>query len=115
MQVLETYLGADQRYNRRVNLNAPQGNTVTHAILSVKLDNLPEVMRESVVEGKVPFGRLLRLHVNDRRVRVGSFWKVSCASEDSIGGEHKASTYARTVVIECNGLDAAEVLEIIVL
>ena len=114
VEVLETYITADEIYNRLVNLNSPSGRILTHALLSVNLQNLPESMREAVKEGKVPFGRLLRKHVRERRVQFKACWKVGSSFNQAILSNQKPSTYARTVVIVCNGLEAAEVLEIIV-
>jgi hypothetical protein len=105
-------------YSRRTLLQAPDSTPVAYAVLQADLKNLPAAVKEGIEGETIPFGQLLMDHVHTRCVLLKACWKVRVgeALQKVIGlpVHQNGHTYARTIVIMCDGQEAAEVLEIVV-
>lgn len=105
-------------YARRTLLVAPSGSPVGYAIIVVDLTKLPPAVKKGIEGEVIPFGQLLMDHVHTRCVKLNACWKVQIGKDLEqllgIGAQQAGVTFARTIVIQCDGQDAAEVLEIVV-
>jgi len=115
VDILET-CQAEESYARKILLRRQRDKVVVQfGLLRLDLSLLDPAVREEILSGQRPLGRLLVRHNVMRTVRLESLWRVSMAEELKTYFGHPATntTYGRSATIELDGKKAVEVLEIV--
>ena len=88
---------------------------VQFGLVRINLGVCPEPVRNAIIEGKTPLGRVLIQHDMLRRIEPVAFLRVklSAAMAGWFGVEAGAETYGRVGVIYTGDRPAVEVLEIL--
>lgn len=113
--ILESQL-LGHEYRRKI-LLALTGNSrvVQFGLVCIDLSLLSSVVREQIIAGKTPLGRILIENDVLREVRPISYWKVqpNDALRDWFQMTHDEDLYGRIGLITTDGQPAIEVLEIL--
>ena len=115
VKVLACRLGGNE-YARKILLSLHGGGPVVQfGLVRIDLGACPVPVRDAIVEGKTPLGRVLIQHNMLRRIEPVSFLKVrlSTAMADWFGRAPGIETYGRVGVIFTGDRPAVEVLEIL--
>lgn len=107
-------LGND--YARKILLKLREGGKVVQfGLVRIDLGVCPPAVRDEIVEGKTPLGRVLIQHNMLRRIEPVAFLRVQPAAKMAgwFGGEAGAETFGRLGVIYTGDRPAVEVLEIL--
>jgi hypothetical protein len=116
VRILQRLLG-DDWYARQILLVCRgNGNVVQFGLPVIKLSYCSEQVREAILEGRTPLGRILIEHSVLRRIEPTQFLRIlpGPATESWFGPERgKRETYGRLGVIFCDEQPAIEVLEIV--
>ncbi|HEV3145167.1 MAG TPA: hypothetical protein VGZ47_14855 [Gemmataceae bacterium] len=116
VRILQRLLG-DDWYARRILLVCQgSGNVVQFGLPVIKLSYCSEPVREAILEGKTPLGRILIENNVLRRIEPTQFLRIhpGPATLSWFGPERgKLETYGRLGVIFCDEQPAIEVLEIV--
>jgi len=115
VKVLETRLDGNE-YSREILLTlSDTGRVVQFGIVRMDLDLLSPLVREQIVEGRTPLGRVLIENDVLRKVVPMGFFRVRTnATMNGWFAETEAvDTYGRLGVIHTDGKPAIEVLEIL--
>jgi hypothetical protein len=103
-------------YTRKIVLALQEtGRVVQFGVARVHLDLCTAPVREAIVAGKTPLGRILIQHNVLRRVEPTAFLRVHAGPAQMRWfdlSEPKA-TYGRLAIVHCDGRPAVEVLEIV--
>ena len=113
--VLDTVRDGDE-YLRQILLELRDGGKVVqHGIVQIALDLLSPPVRDKIVEGKTPLGRVLIEHDVLRHIQPAGYLKVEPGDDLCrwFGLESPTTTYGRLGVIFTDGRPAIEVLEIL--
>lgn len=88
---------------------------VQYGIMRVNFAYLPLGVQDEIRGEQTPLGRILIQHDVHRRVQLFSLRRVELGQELSAHFQHAlgTTTYGRTALIECNGVPAIELLEIV--
>lgn len=88
---------------------------VQYGIMRVNFAYLPVEVQAKILGEQTPLGRILIEHDIHRRVQLFSLRRVELGQELSHHFQHSPGTitYGRTALIECNGVPAIELLEIV--
>jgi chorismate-pyruvate lyase len=103
-------------YSRKILLTLQKtGRVVQFGIVRVNLDYCSAPVRERIVEGKTPFGRILIEHKVLRRIEPTAYLRVECGPAQMrwFGLQNPAPLYGRLAIIHCDGHPAVELLEIV--
>jgi chorismate-pyruvate lyase len=103
-------------YTRKILLALQKtGKIVQFGIVRVNLDYCSQPVRDQIIEGKTPFGRVLIEHNVLRRIEPRAYLRASCghAQMGWFGLEKPAPLYGRLAIIHCDGHPAVELLEIV--
>ncbi len=103
-------------YSRKILLTLEKtGRVVQFGIVRVNLDHVSRPVRDRIVEGKTPFGRILIEHDVLRRIEPMAYLRVECgpAQMQWFGLEKPVPLYGRLAIIHCNGQPAVELLEVV--
>ncbi len=103
-------------YTRKILLELQQtGKVVQFGIVRVNLDDCSQPVRDQIVEGKTPFGRVLIQHNVLRRIETVAYLRADCgpAQMQWFGLEKPAPLFGRLAIIHCDGHPAVELLEIV--
>lgn len=115
VRVLDTRTEQDE-YSRKILLALKgSGKVVQFGIVRIDLNQLSPVVREKIVEGKTPLGRVLIEHNVLTQIHPTEFVKVS-PNATLRGWFHMTKSeplYGRLGVIAADGRPAIEVLEIL--
>jgi hypothetical protein len=104
------------RYARQILLALQgSGQVVQFGIMRIDLRQTSPAVREEIVAGQTPLGRILIEHNVLRRIEPTAFLRVipGSAMLQWFGLERPQSTYGRLAVIHCNEQPAVELLEIV--
>ena len=115
VRILARKLEGDS-YTRKIVLALQgSGRVVQFGVARVHLDFCSEPVREAIVAGKTPLGRILIQHNVLRVVEPTAYLRVeACAAVAKwFGLSEPRPTYGRLAVIYCDGREAIEVLEIV--
>ncbi len=115
VKVLQTRLDGSE-YSRQILLTlSDTGRVVQFGIVRMDLDLLSPTVREQIVEGRTPLGRVLIQNDVLRKVEPMSYFRVRTnATMNAWFAETEAvDTYGRLGVIHTDGKPAIEVLEIL--
>ncbi len=115
VQVL-TSRRAGNDYARKILLSTHASKRVVQfGLVRINLGVCPELVRNEIVEGKTPLGRVLIQHNMLRRIEPTAFLRVSLAAKMAtwFGVEPGTITYGRVGVIYTGDRPAVEVLEIL--
>jgi chorismate-pyruvate lyase len=116
VRILQRLLG-DDWYARQILLVCRgNGYVVQFGLPIIKLSDCSEPVREAILEGKTPLGRILIENNVLRRIEPTQFLRIlpGPATESWFGPERgKLETYGRLGVIFCDEQPAIEVLEIV--
>lgn len=115
VKVLESTRAGDE-YARKILLSVREtGKVVQFGIVQIDLSLLSEPVREKIVEGKTPLGRVLIEHNVLRRILPAGYLKVEPCPEMCgwFGLAEPTTTYGRLGIIYTDGKPAIEVLEIL--
>jgi chorismate-pyruvate lyase len=103
-------------YVRKILLALHEGGRIAQfGLVRIDLDACPEPVRDAIVEGRTPLGRILIQHDMLRRIEPTAFLKVSLSAKmaDWFGAAAGAETYGRLGVIYTGERPVVEVLEIL--
>jgi hypothetical protein len=102
-------------YARKILLTRRDGAVVQFGMVRIDLGVCPPPVRDAIVEGKTPLGRVLIQHNMLRRIEPVAFLRVrlSPAMADWFGTPAGSVTYGRLGVIYTGDRPAVEVLEIL--
>jgi chorismate-pyruvate lyase len=91
------------------------GRVVQFGIARVHLNYCSDAVRETIIAGRTPLGRILIQHNVLRVVEPTAFLRVTAcpAVAKWFGLAAPRPTYGRLAVIHCDGKEAIEVLEIV--
>ena len=115
VKVLQTRLEGNE-YSRQILLTlSDTGRVVQFGIVRMDLDLLSPTVREQIVEGRTPLGRVLIENNVLRKVEPMGFFRVrtNAAMNAWFGETEAVDTYGRLGVIHTDGKPAIEVLEIL--
>ena len=115
VKVLDSRLDGE-KYARKILLTLRRtGRVVQFGIVRVNLGYCSEAVRQRIVEGKTPFGRILIEHNVLRRIEPTAFLRVtpSPAMMEWFGLDRPRPTYGRLALIHCDEQPAVELLEIV--
>jgi chorismate-pyruvate lyase len=115
VQVLETALDGHE-YARKILLELRgTGRVVQFGIVQIDLDLLSGPVRDKIVEGKTPLGRVLIEHDVLRHIQPAGYLRVEpCQTMcEWFGLTEPVVTYGRLGVIHTDGKPAIEVLEVL--
>lgn len=103
-------------YARKIVLALHEGGRVVQfGLVRIDLGVCPPAVRDAIVEGKTPLGRVLIQHDMLRRIEPVAYLKVRLSAEMAgwFGVAAGADTYGRLGVIYTGDRPAVEVLEIL--
>ena len=103
-------------YARKILLSTQDSKRVVQfGLVRINLGVCPELVRNEIVEGKTPLGRVLIQHNMLRRIEPVAFLRVSLSAKMAawFGVEPSTITYGRVGVIYTGDRPAVEVLEIL--
>lgn len=103
-------------YSREILLaRQTDGRVVQFGVVRIHFEFLAPHVREEIISEREPLGRILARHNVLRRVQLHELWRVACGVDLArhFGAPVGAETYGRTAIIECNGLPAIELVEIV--
>ncbi len=88
---------------------------VQYGIVRLALATLQPVVRDEILSGKIPLGRVLINHNVLRDVELQGLWQATTgpALATLMGVETGSVTFGRTALIYCNGQPGIELLEIV--
>ena len=115
VRVLETARDGDE-YSRKILLELQDsGRVVQFGIVQIDLNLLSPPVRDRIVEGKTPLGRVLIEHNVLRYIQPAGYLRVEPCDEMCrwFGLTEPTTTYGRLGVIYTDGKPAIEVLEIL--
>jgi chorismate-pyruvate lyase len=115
VRILDRRLDGDF-YTRKILLALQgSGRVVQFGVARVYLNYCSQPVREAIVAGRTPLGRILIEHNVLRVVEPTAFLRVHAgpAVAKWFGLSQPRSTYGRLAVIYCDGKEAIEVLEIV--
>ncbi len=115
VRILARKLEGDS-YTRKIMLTLQgTGRVVQFGIARVHLDYCSAPVREAIVTGRTPLGRILIQHNVLRVVQPTGFLRVAAGPAVArwFGLAEPRPTYGRLAVIYCDGKEAIEVLEIV--
>jgi hypothetical protein len=107
---------ADDWYSRKIVLALQKtGRIVQFGIVRIDLTMCPPAVRDAIVEGKTPVGRILIRHDVLRRIEPTAFLRIhgGPAQMAWFGRSEPATLYGRLAIIHLNGRPAVELLEIV--
>ena len=107
---------AGDAYARKILLALRDGGPVVQfGLVRIDLGVCPDVVRNEIVAGKTPLGRVLIRHDMLRRIDPVAYLRVSLSAEMALwfGVSAGAETYGRMGVIYTGARPAVEVLEIL--
>jgi chorismate-pyruvate lyase len=103
-------------YSRKILLALEKtGKIVQFGIVRANLDFVSKEVRDRIIEGKTPFGRILIEHNVLRRIEPTAFLRAKCGPAQMrwFGLKQPAPLYGRLAIIHCDGHPAVELLEIV--
>ena len=104
----------EQFYSRQILLKRrSDGCVVQFGIVRLTLELVDQQVRDEIITGQTPLGRILIKHHVMRRVELDSIWKVIPGAELRRHFGSESETYGRTAWIHVNGQPAIELLEIV--
>ncbi|HVS37081.1 MAG TPA: hypothetical protein VMS17_16085 [Gemmataceae bacterium] len=115
VRILARKLEGDS-YTRKIVLALQgSGRVVQFGIARVHLDYCSQAVRDAIIAGRTPLGRILIQHNVLRVVEPTGFLRVAAgpATAKWFGLAAPRATYGRLAVIYCDGKEAIEVLEIV--
>jgi chorismate-pyruvate lyase len=115
VKVLECWL-ADDEYARKILLSTKHtSNVVQFGLVRIDLSVCPKPVRDAILEGKTPLGRVLIENDMLRRIEPTAFLRVHLGDvmADWFGCQPGAETYGRLCVIYTGDHPVIAVLEIL--
>jgi chorismate-pyruvate lyase len=103
-------------YARKILLRRSDNRrAVQFGIMRVSLPLLSTDVRAAILQAAVPLGRLLLQHGVLTEVKLCELWRIHPAAELAgwLGSHPGEPLYGRTAVIDCDGVRAVELLEIV--
>lgn len=104
-------------YSRKIVLTTRKtGRVVLFGIVRVNLDYCSQPVRDTIVEGKTPFGRILIEHNVMRRIEPTAYFRIDPRAEQLAWFRlsEPAPMYGRVGYIHCDGKPAVELFEVVV-
>ncbi|HEV3004476.1 MAG TPA: hypothetical protein VGX78_08435 [Pirellulales bacterium] len=103
-------------YARKILLEREtDGQVVQFGIMRVNFAYLSPAVRDEIQSEAAPLGRILIRHDVLRKVQLFSLWRIVTGADLTalFGLTQPAVTYGRTALIDCNGVPAVELIEIV--
>jgi chorismate-pyruvate lyase len=103
-------------YARKILLvRETDGQVVQFGIMRVNFAYLSPEVRDEIQSEAAPLGRILIRHDVLRKVQLFSLWRITTGADLTwlFGLTQPAVTYGRTALIDCNGVPAVELIEIV--
>ncbi len=103
-------------YSRKILLTTkPDGKVVQFGLVRIDLGVCPDAVRDAIVEGKTPLGRVLIEHDMLRRIEPIAYLRVRLGQTmaDWFGVPNHSETFGRIGLIYTGNEPAVEVLEIL--
>lgn len=114
VQVLATKY-VDDTYSRKITLSCVQtGMVVQFGIVRFNFAYVTDAVRDEIVSGNIPLGRVLINHNVLRHIDLGAILRLESgpALASYFGTESGEATYGRLATIFCNGRPAVDLLEV---
>lgn len=115
LRVLDSKRDGD-RYARKILLVLGETeNVVQFGIMRFNFEYCDDEVRDEILKGETPLGRILIEHNVLRRIEPTAFLRIipDRAMMEWFKLEHPLPTYGRLAVIHCNNKPAVELLEIV--
>jgi len=106
----------EHTYCRKILLQrSDTGAPVQLGIVRIDMNSLPGVVREEIVAGQLPLGRVLINHHVRRRIELRTILEITAARElaELLHMREGEITYGRTATIFCHHAPAVELLEVL--
>jgi chorismate-pyruvate lyase len=103
-------------YARKILLvHQASGKVVQSGIVRIDLDLCSQPVREAILAGQTPLGRILIQHDVLRRIEPIAFLRIQSGPKpmEWFQLSKPASLYGRLAIIHCNGKPAVELLEVV--
>lgn len=115
VQVLDKLVTPTHYARKILLLRQSDRGVVQYGIMRVNLAYLPPEVSREIQSEVAPLGRILIEHDVHRRVQLFSLRRIVTGEELKryFGLARPTITYGRTALIECNGVPAIELLEIV--
>jgi chorismate-pyruvate lyase len=107
---------AGDSYARKILLALQStGQIVQFGIVRIRLEYCDDAVRDRIVEGRIPLGRILIEHNVLRRIEPTAFLRITPGPKmmEWFGLTRLEPTYGRLAIIHCDGQPAIELLEIV--
>ena len=104
-------------YSRKILLTLQgNGKVVQYGIMRIQFRYCSVAVRDEIIAGKTPLGRILIQHNVLRRVEPTAFLRIipGPALMREFALDQPTPTYGRLALIHCDGYPAVEVLEIVI-
>lgn len=114
VQVLATKY-VDDTYSRKITLScAETGKVVQFGIVRFNFAYVTDAVRDEIVAGEIPLGRVLINHNVLRHIDLGAILRLETgpATAEAFQCEVGETTYGRLATIFCNGRPAVDLLEV---
>jgi 4-hydroxybenzoate synthetase (chorismate lyase) len=102
-------------YCRKIILTrSDDGRPVQFGIVRFNFEYVTKAVRDEIIAGKIPLGRVLIMHNVLRHIDLGAILKISAGPElaQLLDMPEHGVTYGRLATIFCNRLPAVDLLEI---
>ena len=106
-----------ESYSRKILLVLQgSGKVVQYGIMRIHFRYCSTAVRDEILAGKTPLGRILIQHNVLRRVEPTAFLRIVPGPDlmKAFGLDTPIPTYGRLALIHCNGYPAVEVMEIVI-
>jgi chorismate-pyruvate lyase len=107
---------SDDWYARKILLTLQgSGRVVQFGIMRIHLRHCSRAVREEIIAGQTPLGRILIQHDVLRRIEPRAYLRVipGEAMMRWFGLQRRQPTYGRLAIIHCNGQPAVDLLEVV--
>lgn len=115
VQVLRDQVSGDS-YQREILLRTQSNRRVVqYGIVRLRLSMLSEQVKDQILAGDIPLGRVLIQHDVMRQVQLGVLWRVQCGPvlANYFDCPNGTISYGRTALIYLDCEPAIELLEIV--
>lgn len=114
VQILEARNEGDHYCRQTLLQRSDTGSPVQFGIARVNLQSIPGAVREEILAGQLPLGRVLINHDVQRRIELRAIFEITTGRElaERLHMREGEITYGRTATIFCHHAPAVELLEV---
>jgi hypothetical protein len=114
VRVLDSHLEGDEYTRKILLLKQGTDKSVQFGLVRFHLNYVTEAVRQQIIEGQIPLGRILINHNVLRHIDLGAILEITAgpALADYLQMPVGAITYGRLATIFCNRQPAVDLLEV---